>query len=398
MRILFVHNDYIRPSGEEAASGELAKMLEDHGHEVAWFRKSSARINGVGPKIEAFISGIYNIKSPKQLGKVISNFHPDIVQVQNLYPFISTSIFKVLCQSKIPVVMRCPNYRLFCPNGLCLDKEGMVCEKCFGTGKELWCAVKNCENSRMKSVGYALRGAYARLSRNILDGVDTFIVQSDFQRNKFVAQGILPDRVAILPGIAPEIRIAEYVKPGTWVSFVGRVSREKGIDEFIEAAKQNPDIPFKVAGNIDASYHVPPVLPKNVEFVGFLKGDALNDFYLKSRMIVVPSKWYEGFPNVIVRAMLLKRPVVTTSIGCMQNIIRNGDNGFLVPPADSKSLANAISKLYNDLNACVNMGAKGYHDAATLYSRDQIYKTLINIYEMTISRRSKVEITPPNGE
>ncbi len=40
MKILFVHNNYIRPSGEEAASNELAKLLEDHGHQVKWFLKT----------------------------------------------------------------------------------------------------------------------------------------------------------------------------------------------------------------------------------------------------------------------------------------------------------------------------------------------------------------------
>ena len=393
MKILFVHNDYIRPSGEEAASSELAKMLEDHGHEVAWFRKSSSGISGIGSKLKAFVLGIYNSKSPKQLKEIIDSFHPDIVQVQNLYPFISTSIFKELRQSNVPVVMRCPNYRLFCPNGLCLDSKGRVCEKCFGTGKELWCAVKNCENSRLKSIGYALRGAYARFSRSILDGVDVFIVQSDFQKNKFVAQGISADRIAILPGIAPDICMPNTEEPGRWVSFVGRVSREKGIDEFIEAAKLNPRIPFKVAGNVDASYHIPSDLPQNVEFVGFLSGDALNDFYLKSKMIVVPSKWYEGFPNVIVRAMLLKRPVVSTSIGCMQSIIRSGENGILVPPANGQLLANAISSLYDDEDACLKMAANGYYDATTEYSREHIYQTLINIYDMATFRK-QTTITP----
>lgn len=387
MKVLFIHNDYIRPSGEEAASGELARMLEDNGHEVRWFRKTSANIQGLSQKAKAFFLAIYNKNAAEELESILDEYNPDIVQIQNLYPFISTSIFKPLRQRGIPVVMRCPNYRLFCPNGLCLDTSGMICEKCFGTGHEVWCALKNCEGSVMKSLGYALRGFYARCSRNILDGVDTYIVQSDFQKMKFHAQGIPSEKIAIIPGIAPDITINDVDHQGDWVSFVGRVSREKGIDEFIMSARLNPDIPFKVAGNIDASFRIPSDLPHNLEFVGFLKGDDLNDFYLNSRLIVVPSKWYEGFPNVIVRAMLLKRVVVTTSIGAMQSIIRNDENGLLVPPADADALAEAISHIYYDTDACLRMGKEAMNDANGKYSRETIYNGLVCVYNSLVANK-----------
>lgn len=385
MRILFIHNDYLKPSGEEAASGELARILEEHGHEVRWFRKTSANIRGMLDKVKAFFLAIYNVKAAKELADVLDEYKPDIVQIQNLYPFLSTSIFKPLRQRGIPVVMRCPNYRLFCPNGLCLDTDGRVCEKCFGYGHEFWCAYKNCENSRMKSVGYALRGYYARITRNILDGVTAFIVQSEFQKQKFIKQGVDAEKISIVPGIAPDIEITETVFLGDWVSFVGRVKTEKGMDEFVEAARLCPNITFKVAGDIDPQYSLPKNLPGNIEFVGFLKGDALNDFYQKSRIIVVPSKWYEGFPNVIVRGMLLKRPIITTNIGAMQSIIRNGENGILVPPADSTALAKAIDKLFHDPDACTRMGLGGFHDAIKNYSRDNIYNKLYDIYKSCLN-------------
>lgn len=385
MKILFIHNDYIKPSGEEAASGELARLLQEHGHEVRWFKKSSADIHGLWKKMEAFCLGIYNPRAARDLEKVLDEFKPDAVQVQNLYPFISTSIFKPLKERKIPVVMRCPNYRLFCPNGVCLDREGRVCEKCLGNGKEFWCVYKNCLNSWLKSLGYALRGLQARQSKAILNGVDTFIVQSEFQKRKFVDQGIDANKISIVPGIAPIIDIPQEKSVSKYVSYVGRISFEKGIYEFIEAAKALPDIPFKVAGGIDVSYKAPVNLPSNIEFVGFLKGKDLDNFYLKSRIIVVPSKWYEGFPNVIIRGMLLKRPIITTNIGAMQSIINNNVNGILVPPADWKSLAHAISELYNDERRCLELGYEGYKSAKDNYSREKIYLLLTNIYDKLLA-------------
>lgn len=387
MKILFVHNSYSdkTPSGEEHASRELAALLEEHGHEVSWYKRSSDEIrSGFGP-LKSFFTGIYNPSSARVLGNVLDEYKPDVVQVQNLYPLLSSSIFKPIKKRGIPVVMRCPNYRLFCPAGLCLNPKGEVCEKCFG-GKEWNCVRYNCEQSVFKSVGYALRNWYSRASHNISNGVDVFIVQSEFQKQKFIKQGIPAEKLVILPGICPEIKDKDLSPIGEYVTFVGRVSAEKGIYEFIEAAKLNPTIPFKVAGMLDKNFVKPDDCPANVEFVGFLKGDVLNDFYLKSRIIVVPSKWYEGFPNVITRGMLLKRPVITTNIGAMPSIIDKDVHGLLVEPGSVDGLSNAIGKLYADETHCRVYGEAGYEKAKRLYSREAIYNTLINTYNKLAER------------
>lgn len=380
MKILFIHNEYAKPSGEEHASGELAGLLRAHGHEVRWFKRSSAEITGPLGKLKSFFTGIYNPSSKKSLSKVLDEFEPDIVQVQNLYPFLSISIFEPLRRRNLPVVMRCPNYRLFCPEGLCLNSRQEVCEKCWG-GHESQCIMNNCMGSRFKSVGYALRNAYARRSGAIRNGVDCFIVQSRFQQDKFETQGIPSSHIGILPGISPDVAAPRDDKPGACVGFVGRVSKEKGIDEFIEAARNLPHIPFRVAGNLDDGYTIPVDLPANVEFVGFRKGAELDRFYLDCRLIVVPSKWYEGFPNVILRGMMLGRPVISTAIGAMTTIIESGRDGILVPPADAGQLADAIRLLYDDAARCNDLAEHAFRKATSLYGRETIYNTLLQIYD-----------------
>ncbi|MBV4222467.1 MULTISPECIES: glycosyltransferase family 4 protein [Bacteroidales] len=389
MKILYIHNDYAKPSGEEHASGELIQLLKEHGHVVEKYSRSSAEIaDSAFGKIKSFFTGIWNPLEAKRLRIYLKRFKPDVAIVQNLYPLLSPSIFKPLKDIHVPVVMRCPNYRLFCPGGLCLDNDGHICEKCFGRGKEWWCIRKNCEKSLFKSVGYAARNAVARKSKAILDGVDVFIVQSAFQKEKFILQGIQGERIGILPGIAPVITEGEEkVQIGNWFTFVGRVSEEKGIYEFIEAAKHLPHLTFKVAGNLDGNFKKPTDMPTNVEFTGFLKGRELDDLYRKSRAIVVPSKWYEGFPNVIVRGMLLKRPVITSDIGAMQSIIDNGVNGITVSPGDTRALKKAIEELSKDENKSIEYGLKGYEKASSLYSREQIYLSLQSIINQAVKIR-----------
>lgn len=380
MRILYVHNEYAKPSGEEHAAGELVSLLREHGHEVRWFTRSSAEISGSpAGKMKALIAGIYNPFVARQLAKVLDEYKPDLVQVQNLYPLLSSSIFRPIKKRGIPVVMRCPNYRLFCPQGLSLDPDGHICERCWG-GHEVNCIRLNCMGDRFKSFGYAARNMFSRISENILRNVDVFIVQSDFQKQKFISQGIPEEKIGILAGISPVIVAVPQRLLGDWVSFVGRVSAEKGIYEFIDAARRNPGIPFKVAGNLDSNFRMPENMPANIEFVGFKKGVELDEFYQSSRIIVVPSKWYEGFPNVIVRGMLHRKPVITTNIGAMQSIIDHKVNGLLVPPGSSAELAEAIKTLYNDVESCVKYGENGFEKAASDYSRETIYENLTGIY------------------
>ena len=380
MKILYVHNEYAKPSGEEHAAKELVALLQEHGHEVQWFTRSSAEIEkSAFGKIKALFAGMYNPFAARKLARVLDEYKPDVVQVQNLYPLLSSAIFKPMKKRGIPVVMRCPNYRLFCPKGLSLDPQGQVCERCWG-GHEMHCIRLNCMGSRTKSMGYSARNAFGRLTKGILNGVGVFIVQSEFQKQKFVSQGIPEDKIGILPGISPVICCGSAGALGEWVSFVGRVSAEKGIYEFIDAARCNPEIPFKVAGNFDANFKMPENLPDNIEFVGFKKGEELDRFYQSSRIIVVPSKWYEGFPNVIIRGMLHRKPIITTGIGAMLSIIENEVNGLLVPPGDSVQLSEVIAKLYNDSELCIQYGNNGYEKATTEYSRERIYQQLIAIY------------------
>lgn len=380
MKILYVHNDYARPSGEEHAAASLADLLKEKGHEVEFFRRSSAEVEGkAAGKVKAFFTGISNPLAARALARRLDEYRPDLVQVQNLYPLLSPDVFRPIRKRGIPIVMRCPNYRLFCPNGLCFDRTQQVCEACFG-GREWNCFLKNCEGSRFKSLGYALRGWAARVSGRILDNVDMFIVQTEFQKRKFMAQGISAERIGIVPGIMPKIR-SEGWTPGTRITFVGRVSPEKGIEDFLECARRLPQLEFAVAGSHEGMPGIVEKAPGNVRWLGFLSGDALRQAYLDSRIILIPSKWYEGFPNVIVMGMMLAKPIVTADIGATGSIIADGRTGRLYPPGDATALTQVVSELHGDLGLCEQFGTAGRQEAEALYARDRIYETLASIYE-----------------
>ena len=382
MKVLFIHNEYAKMSGEEQSVINLTRMLTDHGHTVELLKRSSAEISdSLSGKIKSFFTGIHNPCAVHTVRQKIAEFKPDIVQVQNLYPLFSPSIIPAIKKLGIPIVMRCPNYRLFCPNGLCYDANGEICEQCF-SGHEWNCFKKNCLESRVKSLGYTARNVAARVTGRILNYVDTFIVQTDFQRQKFIQQGIPESKLAILPGIAPKMEPPpENWSAGKSVTYIGRVSAEKGTFDFLKAAANLPQIPFVVAGSYDDFPDLPQKSSSNVKWLGFLRGDALRQAYLDARIVVVPSRCYEGFPNVIVTAMMLERPVIATNLGSASTIITHDVDGRLFEFNNLDALTSSIAELYNDEAACRRLALKGRESATARFSAESVYETLIGIYK-----------------
>ncbi len=392
MKILYIHNNYASDnSGEEHAAEGLVNLLKRNGHTVEWYRRSSAELNGSHlRKGMAFFTGLWNPKAMKDVRNKIREFKPDLVQVQNVYPLISPGIFRTIKNEGVPLVMRCPNYRLFCPNGLHMDSQGNVCEKCLSPGREIHSIIKNCESSYSKSIGYALRNFIARKFWRIQQKADIYIVQTDFQKRKFIENGIPEKKIAILPGLTPETKTSEILDTINQVAFVGRVSLEKGIHEFIQAARLLPKIDFIVAGSVAKDLELLRLdSPPNLKWVGFLAGLDLEQVFKKSKIIVIPGKCYEGFPNVITQAMKYSKPVITSNLGAMASIIDHEKNGLLVAPGDAEELAEAISNLISNPILSKKYGEEGRKKAERDYSSQQVYKRILNIYENVISHNVK---------
>src|SRR5690606_11824054 len=162
-------------------------------------------------------------------------------------------------------------------------------------------------------------------------------------------------------------------------------SPEKGIVEFLQAARTLPKIPFAVAGHLPEELsHLKRDSPKNVQWLGFLGAKALDGTYRRSRIIAVPGKWFEGFPNVITRAMEHGKPVVTSDLGAMASIVDHGENGWLVPPGNARELADGINLLYWDPIRCTALGQNGKEKAKKQYSEKEVYADLLAIYRRVL--------------
>lgn len=386
MRILMVHNKYAVLSGEEIMVDRIINLLRHNNHEVQTFFKDSAEIgDGFLKKANSFINGIYSFSARREILKVLDQFRPDCVQIQNLFPLISPSILSLIKSRGIPIVMRCSNFRLICPNGLFLSKE-QLCEKCHG-GHEYWCVFKNCENNIFKSVGYALRNYVARKLKLYTENISLYIAQTEFQKRYLINENVPSKCIVVIPNMSSDTNISVNNNLGDYIGYVGRISPEKGIDTLINAAIECNHISFKLAGNYGRMPHLSKHKPENLDLVGHVALSALHNFYNNSRIIVLPSICYEGFPGVLIEAMIHGKPIICSRIGGLSEIVDDGITGLLFEPGNINDLVNKIKYLWAHPDACSKIGQNGREKALHEYSEDKYYERLMTIYKRAIKEK-----------
>jgi len=138
---------------------------------------------------------------------------------------------------------------------------------------------------------------------------------------------------------------------------VARLVWSKGIKEFVEASEilyKYYDWKFILVGPFeeDAPESVPEQYlkekrSKNLKILGHFRTD-IKELIALSDIVVLPSYYGEGVPRVLLEAMAIGKPIITTnSVGCRETV-ENGKNGYFVPPRDPKALADAIEALINN--------------------------------------------------
>jgi glycosyltransferase involved in cell wall biosynthesis len=166
---------------------------------------------------------------------------------------------------------------------------------------------------------------------------------------------------------------------------VGRLSAEKGIDVLFEAARLLPEVQFGVAAGLEEARELVARAPTNVRFHGFLSGRELDDFYARSRLFACPSVWWEGFPNVVTRAMAHAKPVIASDLGVLSEIVEHQHTGLLFQAGNAAELASAIRDLWDDPGRCREMGDAGRKKAIREYCESVYYERLMTAYRVAES-------------
>lgn len=386
MKILLVHNDYGKPSGEEAVVDRMAAMLRARGHEVAFYRLTSAgRRDSLWGRVEGFACGLYSPAGVRGLRRALRRERPDVVNVHNLYPFISPAALFQCRRAGVPVVMTVHNFRLLCPTGLFM-RGGRPCELCLARGNEWPCVCHNCEHALLKSVGYAARNAVARLTGAYRKSVTAYACITDFQRRRLLSGGFDAGRLFVIPN-SMDAPAAFVPTVGGYVAYVGRLSEEKGYDLLVDVARCHPEIEFRLAGALRDGCE--ENVPRNVRLLGHLSKDDLGAFLRDACLVALPSRCYEGFPMTILEAAAYGKPVVGPDHGGFTEIIGHGDDaiGRLFRPGDVSDLEEKIIELWNDPASTMRLGQKAFEKLRVKYSTEVVYRQWSDLFCKVVSAK-----------
>ena len=142
-----------------------------------------------------------------------------------------------------------------------------------------------------------------------------------------------------------------------------------------------PKVPFELAGSYEQAEKQREMAPVNVHFHGHLEHKSVDEFIRNSKIIILCSICYEGFPLILLETMRLGRPVIASRIGGIPEIVEDGVTGLLFEPGNSEDLTQKIDTLWGNHHLCQQMGAAGRQKALREYSPELYYQRLLGLYK-----------------
>ena len=194
-----------------------------------------------------------------------------------------------------------------------------------------------------------------------------------------------------------ELKISQH-RPSAIVTLITRLIWHKGIREFVEAARilkgKYPDTLFLLVGPIDKGN--PAAVSKDyiekaekggvVKYIGS-RDDIRETLYI-SDVVTLPS-YREGIPKVLLEAMSMEKPIITTDTTGCREVVEEGKNGFLVPAKNSKALAEAIERLIENKELRKRFGKYGREKVLREFDERIVVKKTIKVYEEAKGKRRK---------
>lgn len=225
------------------------------------------------------------------------------------------------------------------------------------------------------------------------------LFQNPDDRALFVRSGLVHEaRTVVIKGSG--VDMAQFqpqpeVEGTPVVLFAGRLLWQKGVREFVEAARrchaEGLQARFIIVGYSEPSS--PAAVPLEnllqwqadglIEWWG--KRDDMPQVFAQSHLVCLPSAYGEGVPKVLIEAAACGRAIVTTDTPGCREIARHGENGLLVPPHDLNALYTAIRQLIEDGDQRRRMGARGRVIAETEFSLERICAETLAVYQRLLT-------------
>ncbi len=381
MRILQLVHQYLPEyvGGTEFYTQWLSHELSQRNHDISIFYRHDGELNGKKNRFDdavfvweswhgtltptrRFLATFSDRPITNAFAEVLQEIKPDLVHVHHAMG-MPVSIFDEIKQFKTPYVITIHDYWWVCSNAQLLTNYSQ--EICDGPKAFLNCARCALARSDLPNIIPALPLLALPLAwrnyllRQVLNGASKIIVSTNFVHDWYVSHGVSNDKLIVKP---LGLDYPEMFSKRPWdgkrplrVGYIGGLTWQKGVHVLVEAFStfEGPG-ELWIAGDktFDPLYvgRLEKLANSYTKFLGKLDRDGIWNMLSQIDIIVVTSLWYETFCFVISEAFATGVPVIASNLGVMAERVKDGVNGFLVPPGNVTALRDTLRKISQDPN------------------------------------------------
>lgn len=228
-----------------------------------------------------------------------------------------------------------------------------------------------------------------RAITSALRRLDLLIALSESWKDYFISIGMPADKIEVLKNpVAPvHARSARTAHHPLRVLYLGEISRRKGAADLLQALASDREyfdgrIEVRFGGNeVDGDIRAEIEangLQNIASYIGWVSGSAKEEAMEWADVYILPS-YNEGLPIAILEAMACGMPVITTPVGGIPELVRDGENGTLIPPGRPDCIASALRWYISNPQEVNSRGRRALSDVRP-YFPEQVFGHLAKIY------------------
>lgn len=359
--VVIVNDFNYTQGGASKVAIDTARLLKENGLNVYFFsavNKQEENIEGITyistnqnealrekNKIKGAMNGIYNFKVRKEMKKLLKTLDTNntIVHVHGWTKALSSSVFDIVFKMKFKVVLTLHDYFTACPNGGYFNyKKNEICHL-NPLSKE--CIKCNCDS---RNYGFKLYRTIRQFVQNKIvklnDKLEHVISISEFSEKILTSTLGADTKITRIYNPIDIDSNEEKVDPSKneYYLYVGRVSKEKGVDLFCQAITE---LGYKgiVVGDGDEKAKLEQQHP-NIEFAGWKNKDEVKTYMKGARALIFPSRWYEGAPLTPLEAMQYGVPCLSSNVSAAVEYTVNAGKVFELTVESLKEKINEYEK------------------------------------------------------
>ena len=340
-RYIFTLNELFKREGIETVFFGMQDNANEPETNNEYLVKNNYAHGDLIQKIRLVKNMKYSKEAYRKMKALIEAEKPDLAILNLFHKNLTCSIIDALYEKNIPIIWVCHDLMAVCPSYLMLNGKGEICEKCLN-GDFKNCFKSKCVRGSSLLSYLSYREAEFIKKHKFYDKINLIITPSLFFKKKIENSNLIYTKVVHLCNPCLNEPVKEInSNPKNYFLYLGRLSKEKGIDLLIRAF-ENIDKNLYIVGKGSEENNL-RFLVKNlklenrVKFLGFKSGEELNKIIYDSIAVVLPSQWYENGPYSAIEALSMGKPLIVSKYGGLPELIK--DNGFVFNEKGELNLA-----------------------------------------------------------